>query len=84
MNTPGVAGGNWQWRFRAGELNDWHVGRLADMAELYGRAPEKPDAAKKPSAATGTVVRVAADGNGTGDADAGAGADEPAGRHPHG
>ena len=62
MNTPGVASGNWQWRFRAGELNDWHVGRLAEMAELYGRAPEKPDAARKPSAATGTVVRSAPDG----------------------
>ena len=61
MNTPGVAGGNWQWRFRAGALNEWHVGRLAEMAELYGRAPEKPDAVKKPSAATGTVVRTAAD-----------------------
>ena len=85
MNTPGVAGGNWQWRFRAGELNDWHVGRLAEMAELYGRAPEKPDAEKKPSAATGTAVRVAADGNGAGGdaADAGGEADEPAERHPH-
>ena len=61
MNTPGVAGGNWQWRLRAGALNEWHVGRLAEMAELYGRAPEKPDAVKKPSAATGTVVRTAAD-----------------------
>jgi 4-alpha-glucanotransferase len=69
MNTPGVAGGNWQWRVRDGMLNDWHVGRLAEMAELYGRAPEKPDAEKKPSAATGTVVRAAADG--TDDADDG-------------
>ena len=56
MNFPGVASGNWQWRFRAGAIGDWHVGRLAEMAELYGRAPEKPDAVKKPSAATGTAV----------------------------
>jgi 4-alpha-glucanotransferase len=56
MNVPGVAGGNWQWRFKADAINDWHVGRLAEMAELYGRAPEKPGAVKKPSAATGTAV----------------------------
>ena len=58
MNYPGRPSGNWQWRFRGDALNDWHVGRLAEMAELYGRAPEKPDAVKKPSAATGTVVRL--------------------------
>src|SRR5262249_18475716 len=56
MNLPGTASGNWQWRFRADAINDWHVGRLAEMAELYGRAPEKPDAKKKPSAATGTAI----------------------------
>jgi 4-alpha-glucanotransferase len=69
MNTPGVASGNWQWRFTAGALNDWHVGRLAEMAEMYGRAPEKPDAVKKPSAATGTVVAVAGNGADVGDDD---------------
>ena len=69
MNTPGVASGNWQWRFTAGALTDWHVGRLAEMAELYGRAPEKPDAVRKPSAATGTVVAVAGDGVDDDDAD---------------
>jgi 4-alpha-glucanotransferase len=56
MNFPGVASGNWRWRFRSGAIGDWHVGRLAEMTDLYGRAPEKPDAVKKPSAATGTAV----------------------------
>jgi len=60
MNLPGVASGNWQWRFRAGAIGDWHTGRLAEMTELYGRAPEKPGAVKKPSAATGTAIAVAA------------------------
>jgi 4-alpha-glucanotransferase len=63
MNFPGVASGNWQWRFHAGAIGDWHVGRLAEMAELYGRAPEKPDAVKKPSAATGTAVAAGAPGD---------------------
>ncbi|HEY8515823.1 MAG TPA: 4-alpha-glucanotransferase [Candidatus Binatia bacterium] len=62
MNHPGRPSGNWQWRMRADAITDWHVGRLAEMAELYGRAPEKPGAVKKPSAATGTVVRAATDG----------------------
>jgi len=69
MNFPGEPSGNWQWRFRAGAIGDWHVGRLAEMAELYGRAPEKPGAVKKPSAATGTAVAAAASLEPAGDED---------------
>ncbi|MEW6272245.1 MAG: 4-alpha-glucanotransferase [Thermodesulfobacteriota bacterium] len=70
MNYPGRPSGNWQWRFRPGTITDWHVGRLAEMAELYGRAPEKPGAVKKPSAATGTAIAVGAtDGGPSGEAE---------------
>jgi len=56
MNTPGIAGGNWQWRFRSGDLRDWHVGRLAEMAELYGRAPAQRGPGSTPAAAAGTAA----------------------------
>ncbi|MDX1524364.1 MAG: 4-alpha-glucanotransferase, partial [Anaerolineae bacterium] len=39
MNTPGVLGGNWSWRYRPEALNGWVSGRLRDMVELYGRDP---------------------------------------------
>jgi 4-alpha-glucanotransferase len=42
MNTPGRATGNWGWRYRAGDLDDWAARRLKDMTVLYGRAPAKP------------------------------------------
>jgi 4-alpha-glucanotransferase len=37
MNTPGVASGNWSWRFRWPDIPDWLAGELRDMAEVYGR-----------------------------------------------
>ncbi len=40
MNTPGRASGNWTWRFRWEQIEPWMVSRLAEMAELYGRAPQ--------------------------------------------
>jgi 4-alpha-glucanotransferase len=82
MNYPGRPSGNWQWRFRPGAIGDWHVGRLAEMAELYGRAPEKPGAVRKPSAATGTVVAAGATDGGGEDEDADAPGDAPVGA-PH-
>ncbi len=38
MNVPGRTAGNWQWRFRNGEVTPDHAGRLADLTGLYGRA----------------------------------------------
>jgi 4-alpha-glucanotransferase len=41
MNTPGRPEGNWRWRLLPGQFNDHVVGRLADLTEVYGRAPAK-------------------------------------------
>ena len=41
MNTPGRPEGNWRWRMLPGQFNDHVVGRLADLTEVYGRAPAK-------------------------------------------
>lgn len=37
MNTPGVAAGNWQWRYEGHMLNDHFSGKLKYVSELYGR-----------------------------------------------
>jgi len=39
MNTPGTSGGNWQWRYQAGALNEALAQELAGLTEIYGRAP---------------------------------------------
>ena len=39
MNTPGVASGNWTWRFTWEALPAWLAPQLHEMAELYGRVP---------------------------------------------
>jgi 4-alpha-glucanotransferase len=39
MNMPGRPDGNWRWRMRPHAFNDQMVGRLADVTEIYGRAP---------------------------------------------
>ena len=46
VNTPSMAGGNWQWRMQQGEFGDhlvWHCGMLADMynRERTAALPEK-------------------------------------------
>jgi 4-alpha-glucanotransferase len=38
MNTPGTSGGNWQWRYAAGALDERLAQELAELAEVYGRA----------------------------------------------
>ena len=43
MNYPGRLGGNWQWRYTRAMLADWIAPRLAELAELYGRAPVVPE-----------------------------------------
>ena len=52
MNTPGVAAGNWSWRFGWEQLPYWIAPQLREMAELYGRlrAGEAKDTAYRQSA----------------------------------
>lgn len=37
MNTPGIAEGNWAWRFRDGDLNSGMAQGLKGLVELFGR-----------------------------------------------
>lgn len=37
MNTPGVAAGNWSWRYKEGVLTPELAKKLKDMSRLYGR-----------------------------------------------
>ena len=37
MNTPGVALGNWEWRYRKEDLNLGMASGLRQMTELFGR-----------------------------------------------
>ncbi|CAN5906189.1 4-alpha-glucanotransferase [soil metagenome] len=39
MNTPGVAAGNWSWRFRWEQVPHWVAAQLKDLATLYARLP---------------------------------------------
>jgi len=39
MNVPGVADGNWRWRFSWDQVQEEHRVRLRDWVHLYGRAP---------------------------------------------
>jgi len=41
MNLPNSTTGNWLWRFRTGALNDSSSARLREMAQTYGRLPDK-------------------------------------------
>ncbi len=41
LNHPGVAQGNWQWRMLPNFLSDELCESIAQMTELYGRAPKK-------------------------------------------
>jgi 4-alpha-glucanotransferase len=38
MNFPGQSEGWWRWRFTWGQVHSWHAGRLAELAQTYGRA----------------------------------------------
>jgi len=37
MNQPATMGGNWRWRYRAGDLKPELASRLRDLVELYER-----------------------------------------------
>lgn len=43
MNTPGVLGGNWQWRYAPGALHEGIVQWFGALTETYGRAPVEPE-----------------------------------------
>jgi 4-alpha-glucanotransferase len=37
MNLPGTEEGNWQWRFRTGDLTDENARALRELTERHGR-----------------------------------------------
>jgi 4-alpha-glucanotransferase len=37
MNLPASTSGNWQWRFKDGDLTDENATRLRELTEIYGR-----------------------------------------------
>lgn len=39
MNRPGVATGNWRWRFRIDQFRHDAIGQLAELTTLYNRIP---------------------------------------------
>ena len=39
MNVPGVADGNWRWRFAWDQVQEEQRARLRDWVQLYGRVP---------------------------------------------
>jgi 4-alpha-glucanotransferase len=39
MNTPGILGGNWQWRMKTEHITPELTKQIADMTKLYGREP---------------------------------------------
>lgn len=41
MNTPGLADGNWVWRFSREMLTDETLERLRILTEIYGRSPRR-------------------------------------------
>jgi 4-alpha-glucanotransferase len=44
MNTPGLASGNWSWRYTEEMLTATARDRLKELTEVYGRAPRPPKA----------------------------------------
>lgn len=43
MNVPGVAGGNWGWRFRPDQFQAGVVERLTEWTERYNRVPKRTE-----------------------------------------
>ena len=41
MNTPGLLGGNWQWRLMPEQLDAMLAKRMAEIAWIYGRSPSE-------------------------------------------
>ncbi|MCF2665295.1 4-alpha-glucanotransferase [Oscillibacter valericigenes] len=38
MNTPGILGGNWQWRMKQGQIDQTLTEKIAETARIYGRS----------------------------------------------
>ncbi|QJX00703.1 4-alpha-glucanotransferase [Frigoriglobus tundricola] len=43
MNKPGVATGNWRWRFRLDQFRPDVIQRMTDLTTLYNRVPTKTE-----------------------------------------
>ncbi|MGB3766439.1 MAG: 4-alpha-glucanotransferase [Phormidesmis sp.] len=43
MNTPGVAEGNWEWRYSEAMITSQMKRGLKQLTEVYGRARDRPD-----------------------------------------
>lgn len=39
LNTPGTNGGNWKWRYTKDLVTDDKLQRIAELTNIYGRAP---------------------------------------------
>jgi 4-alpha-glucanotransferase len=53
MNLPASTSGNWNWRYRAGQLTDAMLLRLAELSETYGRNLPLKEGAEIADAAVG-------------------------------
>ena len=42
MNTPGILGGNWQWRMEEGAIDEDLTEKIAEYTRIYGRTPKVP------------------------------------------
>ena len=46
MNTPGILGGNWQWRMLPGEASDALAKKIYDMTVMYSRTEKRAEKAQ--------------------------------------
>ncbi len=61
MNTPGVAAGNWAWRYRADRLNSETAQQIRETCVLFGRSG---DVDEETNAVKTTADQAATTGNG--------------------
>ena len=47
MNSPGVLGGNWQWRMEKDQFGEEEISWLRELSEVYGRLHVKEDTKKE-------------------------------------
>ena len=47
MNSPGVLGGNWQWRMEKDQFGEEEICWLRELSEIYGRLPAAEDTKKE-------------------------------------